>query len=187
MVRPHVLVPLCWELHCRRCSVPFCSMNYRQRPCFSSPWATCTPTQHKPTALVLFLDRVLDFINKLWSRCNSLFVHQWHVVVSVLLNIWRQHQNKTNACEVLLNIIQVCSGFSLDTMAWTMRLCGVLITTVRSQGHMRGYTSHFTPPVFSIASADLRWMAIDFPSSLFSCAFLDFDIQFDLLCHFWHD
>lgn len=37
-------------------------------------------------------------------------------------------------------------------------LCMYRLKHTEAQGQMHGHTSHFTPPVFSAALADLRWM-----------------------------
>lgn len=44
------------------CSVPFSSMNYRQRPCSLQPLQPTSQTQQKPTDLVLFWGHALDII-----------------------------------------------------------------------------------------------------------------------------
>lgn len=89
-----------------RCSIPFSSMNYRQRPCSPQPQQPTSQAQQKLTALVVFWKHELSFgwITDIWI-CSSW--HEWYVVIIVWL--------KTSSS----NIIQVGKMENTLDMWWT--------------------------------------------------------------------
>lgn len=63
------------------CSIPFSSMNYRQRACSLQPQQPASQTQHKLTALALFWKHALNIAIKLSRRLSRHF--DWSSLASI--------------------------------------------------------------------------------------------------------